>query len=236
MNIPFELIEPYFAQFSLTLDTQAKQRLNDYAELLVEWNQKMNLTTIVEPREIAIKHFLDSLLLLKYCKVEQGAKLIDVGTGAGFPGMVLKIVRPDILLTLMDSLNKRTVFLSEVAKALGLEATIIHSRAEDGANGELREQFDIATARAVAAMPVLCEYCLPYTKVGGVFIAMKGPGAEQETIAAKRAISLLGGGKAEVFTTNLPNNDIRTFVKIKKISQTPTKYPRKTPKILKQSL
>jgi len=236
MNIPFELIEPYCAQFSLTLDPQAKQRLNDYAELLVDWNKKMNLTTIVEPEKIAIKHFLDSLLLLKYCNLEQGAKLIDIGTGAGFPGMVLKIVRPDISLTLMDSLNKRTVFLSEVARVLGLEATIIHSRAEDGANGKLREQFDVATARAVAAMPVLCEYCLPYTKVGGVFVAMKGPVAEQETTAAKRAISLLGGGKAEVFTTNLPNNDVRTFVKIKKISQTPTKYPRKTPKILKQSL
>ena len=236
MNIPFELIEPSCAQFSLTLDSTAKQRLNDYAKLLVEWNQKMNLTAIVEPNEIAIKHFLDSLLLLKYCKVQQDAKLIDVGTGAGFPGMVLKIVRPDIKLTLMDSLNKRTVFLEGVAKTLGLGANIIHSRAEDGAKGELREQFDIATARAVAAMPVLCEYCLPYTKVGGVFVAMKGPGAEQETIAAKRAISLLGGGKTEVFTTNLPNNDVRTFIKIKKISQTLTKYPRITPKILKQPL
>jgi len=236
MNIPFELIEPYCAQFSLTLDPQAKQRLNDYAELLVEWNQKINLTTIVEPEEIAIKHFLDSLLLLKYCKLEQGAKLIDIGTGAGFPGMVLKIVRPDISLTLMDSLNKRTVFLNEVSQALGLEATIIHSRAEDGANGKLREQFDVTTARAVAAMPMLCEYCLPYTKVGGVFVALKGPVAGQETIAAKRAIFLLGGGNAEVFTTNLPNDDVRTFIKIKKISQTPTKYPRKTPKILKQSL
>lgn len=236
MNIPFELIEPYCAEFSLILDSTAKQRLNDYARLLVEWNEKMNLTAIVEPNEIAVKHFLDSLLLFKFCKVDEGAKLIDIGTGAGFPGMVLKIVRPDINLTLMDSLNKRTVFLSEVTKSLGLDATIIHSRAEDGANGELREQFDVATARAVAAMPVLCEYCLPYTKVGGVFVAMKGPGAEQETIAAKRAISLLGGGEPEVFTTNLPNNDVRTFIKIKKISQTLTKYPRKTPKIVKQPL
>ena len=144
-------------------------------ELLLEWNEKVNLTAITEPKEIVEKHFLDSLSLLPACSIKQGAKVIDVGTGAGFPGIPLKIMRPDIQLTLLDGLNKRLIFLEEVCKVLELSSTRIHKRAEEaGLDKNLRESFDVATARAVASLPVLCEYCLPLVKMKGLFIAMTG--------------------------------------------------------------
>lgn len=221
----------------LPLDSKAKERLSAYGNLLLEWNEKMNLTAITDPEEVLYKHFYDCLLFFKHIEVKEGASVIDVGTGAGFPGMVLLIARPDIKLTLLDSLNKRLIFLNAVLEETGLSAEVIHARAEEGARkAELREQFDIACARAVAALPTLSEYCLPYVKKGGLFVSMKGPAADEEVIAAKRALELLGGGNAEIIKEALPDGSERRFVKIKKISQTPTKYPRAGGKITKQPL
>lgn len=216
-------------------ETQLTQ-FETYSQMLREWNEKMNLTAIVDPKGIAEKHFYDSLLFLVATDIPQGARVIDVGTGAGFPGVVLKIARPDIELVLLDSLNKRLIFLGELLKELKLDAELIHARAEEGAKPPLRESFDIATARAVAALPTLTEYCLPYVKVGGSFVAMKGPAANQEAEQAKNALKVLGGDKFEILTEFLPEGDERCFAITKKISQTPTKYPRNSGKISKNPL
>ena len=226
------LCEPF-----LSLDDTALERLSRYGNLLLEWNEKINLTAITEPDEVLIKHFYDCLLFFKNVDVPQGAKVIDVGTGAGFPGMVLAIARPDIKLCLLDSLNKRINFLNEVLTELGLEAQTVHARAEEGARkAEFREQFDIACARAVAALPTLSEYCLPYVKEGGLFVAMKGPSAKEELVSAYTALKTLGGDKGTLLEEKLPDGSDRCFVLVKKISQTPTKYPRQSAKIAKQPL
>ena len=234
-EFPFELIEPYCKDFPL--DAEKKQKLSAYGNLLIEWNEKMNLTAITDPAEIVIKHFYDSMLFLKLYDVPQNAKVIDVGTGAGFPGVVLKIMRPDIELTLLDSLNKRLIFLDEVLKSINLSANLIHARAEEGGQRkDLREQFDIATARAVARQNVLSEYCLPFVKQGGVFIALKGPAAAEEIEESKKAVSLLGGADSRLLSEKLPTGEERCFIITKKISQTPPKYPRISAKISKQPL
>lgn len=221
----------------IELDDTALTRLSKYGNLLLEWNEKINLTAITDPDEVLIKHFYDCLLFLKKVDVPQGAKVIDVGTGAGFPGMVLAIARPDIKLCLLDSLNKRVNFLCEVLRELGLSAEAVHLRAEEGARkAEYREQYDIACARAVAALPTLAEYCLPYVKEGGSFIAMKGPAAAEELKAAYTALKTLGGDKGTLAEEKLPDGSERCFVFVKKISQTPTKYPRQSAKIAKQPL
>ena len=224
------------AESGIELDAKAGERLEKYAEMLIEKNKVMNLTAITEPKEIALKHFFDSLIPLKQLNIPQGAKIIDIGTGAGFPGMVLKIARPDIQLTLMDSLNKRLIFLQEVLDELGLQAEIIHSRAEEKAKGELRESFDFAFARAVAQLNILCEYCMPYVKVGGRFIAMKGKKAAEELAEAKAAIRILGGELESFFEDSLPSGDERGTVVIKKISQLSPKYPRAGGKISKSPI
>ncbi len=237
IDFPLEKLAALCQEQNIVLDEHALERFNVYANMLVEWNEKMNLTAIVEPEAVVIKHFYDCLLFFKANQIKPNAKIIDVGTGAGFPGLVLLIARPDIRLTLLDSLNKRLVFLSEVLKEIGLEAEIVHSRAEDGGKNSLyREKFDIACARAVARLNVLSEYCLPYVKPGGSFVALKGPAAEDEITAAKKAATILGGGTPEVFATALPDGEQRNIVTVKKISQTPTKYPRISAKIAKQPL
>ena len=228
-----QIIKSATADFKVQLNDTQLNQLERYFELLVEWNEKINLTAITDYEGIAIKHFLDSMMLLSVYDIEEGASVIDVGTGAGFPGVVLKIIRPDIKLTLLDSLNKRINFLNELTKDLGLEVTAIHSRAEDGAKPPLREAFSLATARAVAALPTLSEYCMPYVKVGGSFVAMKGPTAAEEIENARNAIKILGGDKPILTVKKLPNGDTRCFVTIKKISQTPPKYPRNSAKISK---
>lgn len=213
------------------------EELDRYAELLVEWNEKINLTAITEPDEIAVKHFLDSLLLLKSVEVPEGGQIIDVGTGAGFPSLPCALVRSDLKLTLLDSLNKRIIFLEEVTRELGREAACIHARAEEGGrNPALREKFDLATARAVASMRELSEYCLPFVKVGGIFAALKGYEIEEELNEAKAAIRLLGGEIQEVQKKILPDGSRRGIVLIQKISQTSTKYPRPSAKIKKNPL
>ena len=216
-------------EYQLDLPPTAIDKLCGYFELLTEWNEKLNLTALTEPRDVAVKHFVDSLLLFRYADVDDGSSVIDVGTGAGFPGLVLKIARPDIRLTLLDSLQKRLVFLQEVCDRLGLEnVEIIHSRAEDGSRTELRDSFDIAAARAVASLNVLSEYCLPYVKVGGRFIAMKGSSAKQELDEAQNAIEQLGGRVENITQYTLIDPDDRGIIVIDKIAPTPEKFPRKS--------
>lgn len=237
MEIGIQHIVEETAKFGLTLDQTAQKRLIRYAELLVEWNEKMNLTAITEPEEIGTKHFLDSLLIFKNSEIPCNSKVIDVGTGAGFPGVVMKIARNDIKLTLLDGLNKRLTFLKAVCDELGLEAEFIHARAEEGGRKpELREKFDISTARAVAKLNVLSEYCLPFVKKGGSFIALKGPALQTELSEAEKAIKTLGGGEIKIYKEILETEGERVICEIKKISQTPTAFPRITQKIQKKPL
>lgn len=237
INFPIEKILTYCEEFA-PLNSEQIEKLNIYGNLLLEWNEKINLTAITNTNEVVFKHFLDSLFALKYFKFGQEAKVIDVGTGAGFPGIVLKIARPDIKLTLLDSLNKRITFLNEVINKLEFaDAQAVHLRAEEGGKNPLyREKYDVATARAVASLNVLSEYCMPYVKKGGTFLSLKGPGALEEIESAKKAIKLLGGEKAEIFYEKQEEIGERNIITIKKISQTPPKYPRNSGKISKQPL
>ena len=238
MIYPLDLMLPVLDEKGIAYNEETLQKLDKYAQLLVEWNEKINLTAITDPEGIVIKHFLDCALLLDKVDLKENAKVIDVGTGAGFPGVVLKIFRPDIKLTLLDGLNKRLVFLNEVAAALGLtDVETVHLRAEEaGKKQNFRENFDLVTARAVARLNLLYEYCLPLCKVGGVFCAMKGPSAEEEAKEALSAGKLLGGANPEILRETLTGEEVRTFIITKKISQTPPKYPRVSAKIAKQPL
>lgn len=198
-----------------------------YMELLIEWNEKLNLTAITEPGEILEKHFLDSLTLLLVCKPKESGKLLDVGTGAGFPGVPLKIMRPDLQVTLLDGSNKRLNFLGELCGELGIECKRVHKRAEEaGLDKNMRESFDLVTARAVAQLRVLSEYCLPLVKMKGFFVAMKGPGAGDELTEAGHALGILGGDKIEVKQVQLPTAGERNLIVVRKLSYTPKGYPR----------
>ncbi len=237
IEFSFDKIIPLCAEFGVELDDEKCKMLSLYGNLLLVWNEKINLTAITAPEDIVIKHFYDCILFFKNTAVAENASVIDVGTGAGFPGMVLKIILPDIKLTLLDGLNKRLVFLNEVLEKLNLTADTVHLRAEEGGKNPLyREQFDFAVARAVAPLNILAEYCMPFVKVGGSFIAMKGPAASEELRAAYTSIKTLGGEKGNIICENLPSNEERCFVIIKKTSQTPPKYPRMSAKIQKQPL
>lgn len=229
------LLKEYAQKIGVLLDVTALDRFDAYAQMLVETNRVMNLTGITEPDEIVVKHFIDSLELLKYADIPQGASVIDVGTGAGFPGVPLLIARPDLKVTLLDSLQKRLGFLEDVLNKCSLDGELIHMRAEDGGqDNSLRETFDVATARAVAPMNVLSEYLLPFVRAGGCMYALKGTG---ENIAdGKAAINALGGEIADEINFELPNGDKRSIVYVKKISQTPTQYPRKSKKITAKPL
>lgn len=198
-----------------------------YMEMLIEWNEKLNLTAITEPEEIVEKHFLDSLTLLLACRPKEGGKLLDVGTGAGFPGVPVKIMRPDLQVTLLDGSNKRLNFLGELCGELGIECRRVHKRAEEaGLDKSMREGYDIVTARAVAQLRVLCEYCLPLVKMKGLFVAMKGPGAGEELAEAENALEILGGDKVEVKQVQLPAAGERNLIVVQKLSFTPKGYPR----------
>ena len=201
----------------------------EYMNLLIEWNEKMNLTAIVEPNEIILKHFIDSITILK--EIDNNSKIIDVGTGAGFPGVPLRIMNPTLKVTLADSLNKRLIFLQEVINKLELKnIEVIHARAEDlGQNKKYRESFDIATSRAVANLSTLSEYLIPLVKKEGKVISMKAGGAQEEIEIAKKAIKILGGKIERVEEFKLPQTEIeRTIILIKKDEHTPNKYPRKS--------
>lgn len=203
-----------------------------YGDFLVKYNEKVNLTTITEEKDIAIKHFLDSLMILKYVELSKGASLIDVGTGAGFPAVPLKILKRDLNITLLDSLNKRLLFLTELCSMLNIKAANVHERAEiAGADKQLREKFDYATSRAVAPLFALAEFCIPLLKVGGTMIALKGPDCEAEIKAAEKSIKLLGGGNIKAFAYTLPDGSGRTIVTAEKLIPTPLKFPRQRIKI-----
>lgn len=222
-----EQVKRLAATFSVKMKDKQAAQFQTYMELLLEWNEKINLTAITEPEEIVEKHFVDSLTPLSVFSLKENAKVIDVGTGAGFPGIPLKIVRPDIQLTLLDSANKRLLFLKEVCSTLGLHAHFVHKRAEEaGLDKKMREGYDMAVARAVAPLNVLAEYCLPLVKMKGVFLAMKGPSGAEELEQAEDALSLLGGEKTELHTLTLPEAGERSLLFVQKLQFTPKGYPR----------
>lgn len=210
------------------INEKKQQQFEDYMNLLLEWNEKINLTAITEEDDIILKHFVDSLTITKY--IEQGMSIVDVGTGAGFPGIPVKIAREDVKVTLVDSLNKRILFLQEIIRKLQLKnITTMHYRAEEfGQNKNYREGFDIATSRAVANLSILAEYLLPLVKIGGICICMKGSEIQEELESSKKAIEILGGEIEEIQEFMLPESDIkRNIIIIRKKSSTPKKYPRK---------
>lgn len=224
-------------QLGIHMETQEVDKCIKYMDMLLEWNQKINLTAIKEEKEVIVKHFLDSLTILPLIK-QSDASVIDVGTGAGFPGIPLKMLKGDIRITLLDSLKKRTKFLKEVINMINAEnVTILHGRAEDfGRDNLYREKFNYSVARAVAALPVLVEYCLPFLEVGGVFIAMKGRNME-EINDSRNAIKTLGGEIEEIVELSLPFTDIkRNIICIRKLRHTSTQYPRKSGKPSKEPL
>lgn len=223
-----ELMCCYGKQIDIEFDDKQINQFYDYMNLLLEWNEKINLTAIVEPEEVILKHFIDSLTINKY--IEKNKTIADVGTGAGFPGIPLKIYRPDLNVTLVDSLNKRINFLNEVIDKLDLkEISTVHSRVEDfGRDKKYRESFDYVTARAVANLTTLSEYLIPITKVNGKCICMKGNDVKEEITNSKNAINLLGGKISKIDEFKLPNSDIsRNVIIIDKMKNTPNRYPRK---------
>jgi 16S rRNA (guanine527-N7)-methyltransferase len=225
-------------ELGITLNDKQYQQFIDYYELLIERNSVMNLTAITELKEVVTKHFIDSLAIVKSIKLGN-ERLLDLGTGAGFPGIPLKIVYPELEIILLDSLSKRLVFLDDVIRQLGLEKIqTLHGRAEDyGRDSQYREQFDLCVSRAVAKLSSLSEYCLPYVKKGGYFISYKAGNIEEELISSKRAIKLLGAELQKVIDYQLPNTEmLRTLIVIKKNEQTPKNYPRSAGKPSKEPL
>lgn len=216
--------------YDIDLTDKQIEAFRSYYELLIEWNEKINLTAITQPEQVAVKHMIDSLSCHNADVFFQGCSIIDVGTGAGFPGLPLKIYQETIQLTLLDSLNKRVRFLAAVAEALQLsKVEAIHSRAEEGARQKVhREKYDVAVSRAVARLNVLCELCIPFVKVGGYFVALKGAQYAAESDEAKRAVSILGGKIEKIVPVKLPGiDDSRAIIYIKKIKPTSALYPRK---------
>lgn len=231
-----EILKDGLSAMEIELSARTLSSFRSYYELLEEKNKVINLTAISGEEDVSRLHFLDCAALINAAELK-GASVIDVGTGAGFPGLPLKIIEPGIRLTLLDSLKKRVEFLSDVCSVLGYDDVVcIHSRAEEVPHG-YRENFDYAVSRAVARLNMLCELCLPYLRVGGMFMAMKGPDCEDEIKEAAKAIEVLGGECEGVYLYTIPGTDIRhSIVKIRKIEKTPAKYPRRFAKIQKSPL
>lgn len=224
-------------KLGISLSDDALAKFDLLAHLMIEQNKTMNLTAITDPDGIAVKHFADSISALTAAEFESGARVLDVGTGAGFPGLPLLIVRPDLKLTMLDSTAKKLKYVSSAAESLGLSPEILHARAEEaGRKPEYREGFDVVCSRAVAALNVLCEYCLPFVKVGGCFIAMKSAKAGEEIEQAQAAIKLLGGKITDEKSFKLSDGGERNLIVIKKISHIPPKYPRVSAQIAKKPL
>lgn len=232
-----EKIKEYMNKINIEISDKQIEKFFDYMNLLLEWNEKINLTAITEPEDIILKHFVDCATILKYINDED--KIIDIGTGAGFPGIPLKILNEKLDITLMDSLNKRINFLNEIINKLDLKNIVaIHARAEELArNKGYREKFDIATSRAVANLSTLSEYMLPFVKKNGMVISMKGSNIEEEVKNAKKAIKILGGEIEKIDNFNLANtNNIRNIITIKKVVKTPREFPRKAGKPSKEPI
>lgn len=231
-----DVFEKGILELGFDIDEDKIKRFAVFSDILMEWNKKMNLTAVTDPKEISVKHFLDSIAPLKVLKFKENSKVIDVGTGAGFPGVPIKIVREDLDFTFMDSLNKRITFLKEAAKELQFEkAEFIHARAEEaGQNKMFRGKYDYAVSRAVASLKVLCEYCVPFLKMGGIFAAFKQYDVDEEINDAKSMIGTLGGKIADIKEVKIPQSDIvRKIILVEKIKETPTQFPRRANKIKK---
>ena len=230
----YEYCRSEFEAAGLELSHELYEKLDIYADFLIEYNKNVNLTAISEPVEVLRKHFIDSIILSKYVDIPANSAVIDVGTGAGFPSVPLKLYRPDIRITLLDSLNKRIDFLKLLCGKLDIEAEFIHGRAEDfSKKPEYREMFDFSCARAVANLSLLSEFCIPFVKVGGSFISMKGP--NENISEGENAVALLGGSIEKVTEYEL-FDEKRRIILINKISQTPSKYPRNSGQIKKKQL
>lgn len=225
-----EFIISEFQKCNIELSQDKANKLLKLYEFLVEYNQNVNLTAITDFEEVVVKHFIDSVLPFSMIDIKENSSFIDVGTGAGFPSIPLMIVRPDLKGTLLEALNKRCVFLEKACELADVDAKVVHGRAEDYAK-EKREAFDFATARAVAAMPVLCEYCIPYVKTGGRFIALKS--VNEDETQCEKAVKMLGGKIEKIKDYTITNGDSRRLFVVEKIGHTPTKYPR-NPSIIKK--
>lgn len=224
----YNQIKEKLEKIDISLGENSAQKLYQYMKMVIEWNEKINLTAIIEPKDFILKHFVDSLTVAK--EVEDDSKVIDVGTGAGFPGIPLKIENNSLNMVLLDSLNKRLNFLNEVIATLNLKnVETVHARAEEfSKNKKYREQYDVTLSRAVAPLNVLLEYLLPLVKVGGKAICMKGSNAEEEIEDSKKALEILGGKIETVKKMALPDTDIkREIIIVRKVKETPLKYPRK---------
>lgn len=235
----FQLMKEASLEAGIDLTENQYNQFIEYMKLLQEWNEKINLTAITEDEEVIKKHFIDCIKAFKSDAVKNAKTVIDVGTGAGFPGLPIAIMNPNINVTLLDSLNKRINFLNTVVAKLQLKNVVtIHSRAEDGARKvELRENFDVATSRAVANMAVLSEFCLPYVKLNGYFVALKGPAIDEEIREGKKAIETLGGELESIIEVNIEKSDLKhNIVEIKKIRKCPKIYPRKAGSINKKPI
>lgn len=225
-----EFIISEFQKCNIELSQDKADKLLKLYEFLVEYNKNVNLTAITDFEEVVVKHFIDSVLPFSMIDIKENSSFIDVGTGAGFPSIPLMIVRPDLKGTLLEALNKRCVFLEKACELADVDAKVVHGRAEDYAK-EKREAFDFATARAVAAMPVLSEYCIPYVKTGGRFIALKS--VNEDETQCEKAVKVLGGKIEKIKDYTITNGDSRRLFVVEKIGHTPTKYPR-NPSIIKK--
>ncbi len=233
-----EILKEKAAPYEIVVDTVLCEKLEIYAQLLKEWNEKINLTAISDDEGIAVKHFLDCLLVCKYADFKSGQKIIDVGTGAGFPGLIIAAACPETDVTLLDSTGKKLMVVQDIAEKMGVaNARTLHMRAEEaGKKTEYREKYDFATARAVAELRVLLEYTLPFVKVGGNFLSLKGAAAVEEISSAKVSLKTLGGEIGDINEFSLPGGDKRAIINVKKISHIPPKFPRASAQISKKPL
>lgn len=231
----YDFSQKKFSECGLTLNQDTYEALDCYAKYLVKCNSVANLTSITDPEGILVKHFIDSILICNMVELPKNSRLIDIGTGAGFPLIPIKIYRPDLQICLLDSQLKRVKFLQDLTYLLQIDAVIIHNRAEITSHQDkYREQFDVCVSRAVAPLPILSEFCIPYVKIGGYFAAMKGP--NEDSVDFIEAYKKLGGSLLGQNDYELPNGDSRRLVLIEKISQTPTGYPRKSTHIMRNPL
>ncbi len=235
----YNILDTAADNIGLSFDDKKYEQFIKYKDLLKEWNEKVNLTAIKDDEGIIKKHFIDSIKIFKFQPLKNAKKVIDIGTGGGFPGIPMKIIKPDIDIVLLDSLKKRINVLEDILYKIDIkDVTAMHGRAEEfGVDPQHRQQYDAVVSRAVANLAVLSEFCIPYVKVGGYFLAMKGPAAEEEIKAAKNAISTLGGKLEEVIEVEIEDSDLNhNLVVIKKVKNTPKQYPRKAGSITKNPL